>query len=240
MALRKTLNEVVEITRHEAGLSSNTSRGIDRLDQIKQMIRRTYTMLCEEYDWTHLDTSKESSFSRKQLQAGQSTYNLPTSMNPQRITGAWVKWGSVWTPLNYGISYDNFTASNPDADQRSDPITNWAFVEGDQFEVWPVPATDGVADGNNEVAFDGQRLPEQLTGDDSRMDMDDILVSLMVATEILAGNEQDKAAQLKAQAAASRLERLRANMGSQKRIRMGLGAVNASPSYYPRHPRFIR
>lgn len=240
MALRKTLNEVVEITRHEAGLSSNTSRGIDKLDQIKQMIRRTYTMLCEDYDWPHLEISKDSAISRKLLQAGSSTYTLPDAINPQKVTGAWVKWGSVWEELEYGIDYNSFNASDPDANQRQDPITHWEFVNSNEFEVWPLPATNGVADGINEVAFEGQKLPEQLTADDSRMDMDDILVSLMVATELLAGNEQDKAAQLKGQAASSRLERLRANMGSQKRIRIGLGAVSGSPSYYPRHPRYIR
>jgi hypothetical protein len=238
--LRNTLGEVVEMTRLEAKLSTNTSRGIDFLDHIKQLIRRNTTTLAEEFDWQHLELKKESSVSRKILQAGSRTYNFPTAVNPLRITRAWVKWGSTWLELNFGIKHQHFSAYDPDADQRADPITNWGFYSDTEFEVWPLPASNGVADGNNEVAFEGQRKIDALTDDNSRVDMDDILVSLMTATEILAGNDQEKAAAIKGDAAMARLAHLRStrSLGSKARYAMGRGRIDSDVGR-PRHPRYI-
>lgn len=240
MALRTTFQEVIQQVRAEAKLSSNTSRGIDHLDYIKQLIRRHYYMLAEDYDWQHLEIKRDSSVSRKILQAGSRYYDFPTALNPLRIEKAWVKWGSVWLPLTYGITYNDRNALDPDADQRSDPITSWSFYGGDQFEVHPIPATNGAADGANEIAFEGQKKVEQLTSDTNRLDMDDILVSLLAAAEILAGNEKQKEAETKAQAAMARMQRLRANMGSKTRYRMGLGPIVETGNSWPRHPKYIR
>jgi len=240
MALRTTWGEVLEMTRNEARLSSNTSRGIDQLDYIKQVTKRIYKMLAEDYDWQHLEIKRDSGTSRKLLQAGSRYYDYPSALNPLKITGAWVKWGTTWLPLDYGITYDNRSALDPDNDDRADPITNWMAYGESQFEVWPLPASNGVADGANEVAFEGQKTVTDLTEDASRLDLDDHLVVLMAAAEILAANEQEAAATVKAGAAESRLMRLRANTGSKTRYRMGLGRVNESSHAWPRHPRYVR
>ena len=240
MALRNTWGEVIEAVRHEARLSSNTSRGVDHLDVIKQKIKRVYYTLAEDYDWQHLELKKETAVSRKILQAGQNTYDFPSAVNPLKITKAWVKWGSSWLELDYGIKHSDYSAFDPDADQRSDPITSWAFYGGTGFEVHPVPASNGAADGANEVAFEGQKRVETLTTDSSRLDMDDHLVGLMVAAELLAGNDQEKAAGVLAEAANRRLETLRANLGSKTRYVMGRGRLNESGAMRPRHPTYIR
>lgn len=240
MALRATWGEVIEATRNEARLSSNTSRGLDHLEHIKAITKRIYKTLAEDYDWRHLELKRDSSVSRKVLQAGSRYYDYPAAVNPQKIEKVWVKWGSVWHELDYGISYERRTEMDPDNDQRADPATHWQAYGGTQFEVWPLPASNGVADGSNEVAFEGQKIVTDLTATTDRLDMDDHLIVLMAATEILAGNGQDKAAQVKAAAANARLERLRANTGSGLRVRMGLGRVNASGDRWPRHPRYVR
>jgi len=241
MALRSTWGDVIERVRAEARLSTNTSRGVDHIENIRAITKRVYKTLAEEYDWRHLELKRDSSVSRKVLQAGSRYYDYPAAVNPQKIERAWVKWGGVWLPLDYGITYGGErTAFDPDNDQRADPVTRWMAYGEAQFEVWPLPASNGVADGSNEVAFEGQKLVTDLTDDTSRLDLDDHLVVLMAATEILAGNSQDKAAQVKGAAAGARLERLRANTGSGLRVRMGLGAVNASNDRWPRHPRYVR
>jgi hypothetical protein len=240
MALRKTLNEVVEAVREEARLSTNTSRGIDHLDHIKRLIKRHYYALAEEFDWQHLEIKRDSDQSRKILQAGSRYYNYPENLNPLKIAKAWVKWGSTWEPLDYGITYYDRSAYDPDQDQRADPIRKWMAYGGAQYEVWPLPATNGEADGNNEMAFEGQKLVETLTTDNSRLDMDDILVSLLVASEILAENGQEDAANVKANAAISRRDVLRGNLASKTRVVMGRGIVDSGGSGWPRHPTFIR
>lgn len=240
MALRTTLGEVVEQVRHEAELSTNTSRGVDHRDVLVAKIKRVYGTLAEDFDWPHLELKKESSVSRKILQAGSNTYSFPTAVNPLRITRAWVKHGSSWLPVDFGIKHRHYSAFDPDTNQRADPVTNWAFYNGDGFEVWPLPASNGVADGNNEIAFEGQKNVEALTEDGSRLDMDDHLVALMVATEIVAGHGQKDRAGVLAEAAARRMQTLRANLGSKTRYRMGLGPVNEANYMRPRHPEFIR
>lgn len=238
MALRTTFGEVIEMVRSEARLSTNTSRSIDHLDHIKQLIKRNYKQLAEDYDWRHLELKRDTGVSRKLLQAGSRYYDYPTAVNPQKITRALVKWGGTWQPLEYGITYNDRSAYDPDNNQRVDPIMRWMAYGETQFEVWPLPATNGVADGVNEVAFEGQKKVTELTADASRLDMDDILVSLMCAAEILAANELEKAAAVKADAASARLSTLRGNTGSKARYVMGLGRVGET--VLPRAPRYIR
>ncbi len=240
MALRTTFNEVIEAVRNECRISTNTSRGIDHLDHIKQLIKRHYKTLAEDFDWQHLELKKETGVSRKLLQAGSRTYNFPTAVNPLKVTRAFVKWGSTWLPLDYGIKHEHFSAFDPDADQRSDPITNWTFYSETEFEVWPLPASNGVADGANEVAFEGQKKVEELVDTSNRLDIDDHLIVLLVSSEILAANEQKVAAGVKAEAAQARLERIRANLGSKTRYVMGSGPLSGAGAMRPRHPTYIR
>ena len=205
MALRKTFAEIVDATINEARLSTATSRGIDHRDHVEEIVKRNYYMLCEEFDsWQHLELKRDATGNRKVLQAGSRYYDWPTNLNPLKVTEAWVKWGSVWMPVTFGITYMDYSISDPSLDQRSDPILQWDYYGGTQFEVWPFPNSDGVADGNNEIAFVGQKLPEQVTGDNSRLDMDDIVLQLLSAAEILNEN-QSKNAETKGQLAQRRL-----------------------------------
>lgn len=237
MALRSTLNEVVELVRGETGVSTNTSRGVDHREHIVRLIKSRYEELAEEYEWEHLRIVKTASVSRKTLSAGQNVYDFPAALNPQRITRAWVKWGGSWSPLSYGITQEHFSALDPDEDQRSDPVSNWQFYNGDQFEVWPIPATTGAAEGY-QVGFDGQKIPEALSSNNARMDMDDLLVGLYVSAEILAESDP-KRAQAKLDRANRRLLTTRGNMGSKTRVAFGRGVIDDEPRR-PRAPTYIR
>ena len=42
-----------------------------------------------------------------------------------------------------GIDESNYNALDPLENQREDPVRRWRVVEGDQVEVWPLPATSG-------------------------------------------------------------------------------------------------
>lgn len=239
MALRTTLGEVIQAVRAECGLSTNTSRGIDHLDNIRQLIRRHQQTLAEDFDWQHLEIRRESDLSRKLLQAGSRYYDFPAALNPLKISGAWVRSGSLWVEMNYGINYRSHDAYNPDTDERSDPPTHWGFIGAEQFEVWPLPSTNGVANGDNELGFTGQKKLEALTEDSSRLDLDDILIILMVSTEILAGQKRGEAAAIKGDAAMARLARMRGNLSSKTRYVMGQGAIGSSARLWPRHPTYV-
>ncbi len=238
MTIGLTFGAVIEQVRGECGISSNTSRGIDFLDNIKTKIRRVYITQAEEFDWQHLEIKRDSSVSRVLLAAGSRYYNFPTDLNREKIEGAWLKWGSVWHPLTYNISYKDRTAYDPDNNQRSDPVLSWMYYGNDQFEVWPLPNSNGVVDGTNEIAFEGQKNLNVLVDTNDTLDLDGYMVAMLVAAEILTGWKKIEAAGVLADAALNRRLNARGNMSTQTRYVMGQGMVG-SRSDYPRHPQYI-
>lgn len=236
--LRNTFGQIVEMARAEARLSSNSSRGIDHLDHVKQLVKRHYTMLAEDHDWEHLQLKRDYDVARVQLQAGSRFYNYPAAVNPQKITTAWLKWGNIWRPIDYGIQFANYSGLDPDNGSRADPVLRWDMRDGDGFEVWPVPASDGDADApySNWIGFEGQKAVESYVSDANRADIDDMLIALNVAAEILAENGQQKASEAKLSAANRRLLRLRGNLSNKARFTMGRGMVYGSSRTYPQHP----
>jgi hypothetical protein len=239
VALQTKLNAVVDMVRAEAKLSSSGSRGTDHRGNIVQLIKRHYENLAESHEWEHLRLKRDDAAARVQLVAGTTVYSFPGSVNAQKIDRLWVKWGGTWRELAYGIDFSHFSTQDPAANQRVDPITNWDFYSLTQFEVWPEPATSGTVGGQNEVAFDGQRKVTAITGEDSVLDLDDQLIALFVSAEILAGNGQKTAAEVKVAAATARLDKLKMNLGSKMRVAMGLGVIGDTRGL-PRHPRYIR
>jgi hypothetical protein len=236
--LRNTFGAIVEMARNEARLSSNSSRGIDHLDHIKQLVKRHYTTLVEDYDWEHLQINRDYDHSRKQLQAGQRFYDFPTGLNVQKIDKMWLKWGNVWRVVDYGIEFANYSGLDPDNGSRADPVLRWDFYSESQFEIWPVPASDGdaAAPYSNWVGFEGQKAVEQYVSDTNRADLDDIMISLYVAAELMAENGQKAASDMKLAAAERRRTRLRGNMADRTRVTLGRGVVREHSRTYPRHP----
>ena len=238
MALGKTWEQVVEATRLEARLSTNSSRGTDHLANIKQLVKRYYYSLAEEHDWPHLKVLHNDAVARKVLQASQRFYDFPASLNAMKIEGAWVKHSGVWHQLAYGMDFADYTDYDPAESQETDPVLKWRFHGAGQFEVWPTPATNGTADDNGEVAFDGQRVVNQLVNDNDTLELDDMVVYLYAAAELLAGAGQKTAAQVKAAAAEKRLSKVSGNMASKLRVIMGIGVIGQSARRV-RHPVYI-
>ena len=238
MALRNTLAEVTEFVRDEARLSTNSSRGTDHLTHIQQLIRRHHETLAQGFEWEHLKVKRNDAAARKVLSAGSRYYNWPASLDPERVTGAWVKFGGTWEPLGYGIGPQEYSVYDPDEDQRTDPVQKWAFHDHAQFEVWPIPLTNGSAGDNGEVAFEGKKVISLLAATTDRLDVDGILVALYCAAEILAENGQKSAAEIKGAAAAARYRTLTGTMASQRRFTIGLGIVGEGGPKV-RHPIYI-
>lgn len=190
MALRTTLDEIVEMARSEAKLSTNTSRGVDHLDHIRQLVRSAYNSLLDEFDWKHLNLKREDSF--KQMAAGQRYYDWPTNLNVNKIAKVWFLWGNTWGEICEGITYEQYNNKNSENDERSDPVDRWSWYGHLQFEVWPIPVG-----ATGRVGFQGQKKGELLTNGGSRADLDDIMLSQYVGGELLAENGDEDGAKLK-------------------------------------------
>ena len=238
MALRQTFGSIVEMARNEARLSTNSSRGVDHLDHVKQLVKRHYTVLAEDFDWEHLSVKRDVADCRVQLQAGDRYYDLPTAMNNQKIGKMWVKWGTVWREPDYGITFEDYSSRDPDSNNRDDPVSKWDRYGNLQFEVWPLPATNGdaAAPYSGWVGFEGQRAITQYVSDSDLADMDDFLVALFVAAELLAENGQKGASDAKVSAAVRRRDNLKASMSDKSRWTIGRGMLSGNGRNYPRHP----
>jgi len=238
MALRATYRSIVEMARNEARLSSNTSRGIDHLEHIKQLVKRTAITLADDFDWEHLEINRDHDESRVQLQAGSRLYDFPTNLNVQKIGAMWLKWGNIWRKVDYGIDFANYSGLDPDNGSRADPVLRWDFRDHGQFEVWPVPASNGDtgAPYSNWVGFEGQKTATVYVNDTDRCDIDDLLVALNVAGELLAENGQKGASDAKFAAANRRMRQVRGGLSSKVRFTMGRGTLHESSRTYPLHP----
>lgn len=227
-----TLGEVIEMVRDEARLSTNTSRGTDNLANIKRLIKRHYQMLLDDYDWQHLEIKRADS--QKILLPNSSVYDFPEKLNTERIAQAWVYYGSQWVPMEYGISFEEMNCQNTDDGDGSTWPEHWDFSGDKQFEVWPMPSS-----GDVRVGFDGQRKAAPIVNNDSIIELDDIMISLFVAAEILAANSQKDAA-IKLKAADNRLLQMRRGKADKRRIAIGRGQVPQSGAHRPRTITHVR
>lgn len=157
--------------------------------------------------------------------------NLAMNMErPYKVERFWV---NTWEPLEYGIGADEYNAYNSDqAGQFQDPISRWRWSSDDtgsgvgQFEVWPVPVTAQT------VRFTGQRALKALVADADKAELDDQLLVLLVAADLLARSKQADAQQM-ALLAAERLRAVRAMYPTRpKGLNFG-GNQSKDPSLKP-------
>jgi hypothetical protein len=177
MARGTTLGELVDMLRAEIGDSTNPALGTEFVPALKQKLRRWQEALNLDNNWPHMFSRSD-----KVIEAGQRYADIPAGIDMERLTKAQVQWNDSWFDLEHGIRGEDFGVYDSDLDERMDPIQRWQIldVEGDlQFEVWPVPATEAT------IRFEGYRRLGALVSDDDTADLDDNLIVLFAAAEIL-------------------------------------------------------
>lgn len=210
-----TLDNIVEQLRNEARLSTDSSRGLESRPWLVQLINRWYETLFVDYEWQHLKIMREDA--TVQLAAGQRFYDVPETVEVDSIIKLWGKFGGGWTPLDYGIGFEQYSQRDSDAGERADPAQRWTIRDMTQIEVWPIPATN-----DNLIGFEGKRKFVRLVKGSDRCLLDDTLIVLFAASEILAAHKQPDAKNKEA-AAGTLLARLHAKSSGGSRVRMGLG-----------------
>jgi hypothetical protein len=226
MAIGTPLATLVEMLADECGTSSASSRGIDNRAYFIRIIQRVYETLSDSFDWTFLRVDNDDA--TKVLEAGSRYYDFPVAMDLRSTTIAYLFYNNVWVPMRYGIDEMNYNQMNPELDQRADPQTRWRVKDESQFEVWPLPASNG-----NKVRFRGKRLQTPLTSDQARATMDDQLIVLYAASEILSKSSQ-KDAEIKLAAAKDRMAICRRMYSDRNKIRIGMGAGDEATYGWPR------
>lgn len=223
MARNSTFGSIIEMTLDEARLSTNSSRGVDHRNHVKTLIRNMYEMLYDEHDWPFKRIKREDA--GKDIEAGSRYYDFPAALDLTRAFSLYVKWGEIWLILDYGIGTEHYSYYDSDDDERTDPPLRWQIYDENQFEIWPMPATN-LPGG---LRFEGTRKFTPLIDDGSRCDLDDIMIAKFVAGRILGRNKAPDAGQVLAEAQ-QRLMTLKAR-APRPRVIMGAGGVRAAPRY---------
>lgn len=179
MARGTTLGQLVLMLREEIGDATSAAQGQNNLAHLKQILRRTQEFLWNDHTWPHLRVERFET-----LQAGERYYALPEDLAFDRVEGVpscCIKYDETWRPVTYGIGPEHYNISDPEQDEREDPVRAWMVHEDEQYEIWPVPATNGYR-----LRFNGIRKLKPLLADGDRADLDDHLIVLFAAAEILA------------------------------------------------------
>lgn len=220
MARGTQLQELVAQLRSETGRNQSVAVGTSELDNLKGQLARVQEVLYDDYDWPFMNVERSIN-----LQAGQRYYDFPEDLNYDRLDTVKYKYGNVYTDVERGITFDDYSIYDSGAGDRSSPLIKWDVRNTgtyEQLEAWPVPNDAG------KLCFFGTKKLARLTQDDDRADLDDRLIVLFLAAEILA-KQKSPDAKNKLDLANARLLRLRANsQSSSKTIQVGLGNRNRS------------
>lgn len=201
MARGTQLTKMVDMLRYELGQSTDRAAGTQDIDRMRYALRRTQELLYDEHDWPFLKIHRDLT-----LVANSRVYSLPSGLTPESVNRAWLKWGSEWLPLDFGILPEQYTQYAEG--EATDPVLRWDYREDGFIEVWPTPASPGT------IRFYGTEALAPLVADGDRCTLDDLLIVLYTAAEL----EPDEGrAQKKSSMASSRLRRLKGNLSAAKR-----------------------
>lgn len=217
MARGTQLGDLLSQLRHEIGDSSSLSVGTGTTDSLKHVLRRKQEELYDEYDWPFLRVYKS-----KTLSAGDRYYDWPSGLDPDHIDKVVVWHSGSPQPIERGIGFEEYAAHSSDDDERADPVLRWDVRwtgSTDQIEVWPIPASDG-----DTLQFEGRRPLSDLVDESDTADLDDRMIVLFAAAEILTRRES-KDAEAKLSLARRRLKfvRSRSKAGSSTATMGGAG-----------------
>lgn len=233
MARGTTLGQLVVMFREEVGDATSAALGQNNLPHVKRLLRRTQNFLWNDFAWPHLEVKVE-----KLMQAGERFYSFPVDGQldfMRASTRVEIRQDDRWRPVDYGITGEHYNAVDPELDVRDDPVRRWNVYQDDQFEVWPLPATNGLR-----MRFTGTRLLRPLVADTDVADLDDDLIVLFAAVEQL-GRRDAKDAKAKENIATRLYNRLKGQqtankggmivMGGGSDPRQNAGAIRPRPLY---------
>mgnify|MGYP001235675984 CR=1 FL=1 len=232
MARGTTLGELIDDLRAEVGHSVQASLGKAMRDVLIVVLQRTQRRLWNDYSWPFLRVKRDIS-----MATGQRYYSLPADVTFERIERVEFKWGDRWEAMDYGIGTEELNQWDSDRDIRSWPIYRYDAYDNSgttQLEVWPVPSTNADAStGSGNVRIHGIRNLGNFISSSDKAELDDQLLVLYAASEILARQKQPDA-QAKLSQANAHYMRLKAR--SSKTDTFILGGNEVPGRYIPKGP----
>jgi hypothetical protein len=180
-----TLGTLVQEVQYETVQVADPAVGQNFREHIKARINREYRRLYNDFDWPHLREWVDV-----ELEDGARYYDYPDDLALEQVQAVFVKWGGQWTPLDRGIRPTEYNAFDSDLDARSDPTQRWAPYGREQFEVWPIPASDNTTT----LRFGVKRAFTPLVDESDLCDLDTDLIVLFSAAHIMRRYDDKEAA----------------------------------------------
>lgn len=223
MSRGTTLSIARSMLKAEIGDFTGTNANRDAV--LNQLISNMQKRLGVEHYWPFLEREWDVV-----VAAGQQYATLPTetagdpedefvAINLDQLPTVKTFYTTQYWPVQYGIGEDEYNTFNFKLGQSSDPIQRWRLAtnpneiaDPNQFEVWPVPGT------SQTLRFRGERALLNLTQDTDTLDLDDMLVILFCAAEILTRAKQPDGA-LKLQGAQRHLQWLKQGYTVKDKVR---------------------
>lgn len=192
MARNKTLISLLQDYRIEVGASANPAHNSVSRDAQVHALQQAQNRLWRKHDWPHLRVHRYVD-----LQAGQRYYDTRGAMlddgtpaadlSFERLECMEVRWGDEWIPLASDITLTHYATWDSDMDERSWPVERWQIYENEQFEIWPIPASNAdtsTLDGR--LRLTGIRDLRTMVADSDRADLDDDLIVKWAVVQSLA------------------------------------------------------
>ena len=213
MAVGIQLQQLVQDLRAEAGHSLNAAHGLNQVDTLKHLLRRTQEELWITYDWPDRMIYREVD-----ITAGNRFVKYPQDMPFNQVNRLWAVTGTQYLPMDYQITPELLSIYNPLAGHRGWPARRWQHNVDDptEFEIWPPPNQNG------RIRMFGQKSLQPLLADTDTCTVDGVSLVMFAAAEVLARQKQEDA-QIKLQKAQSFTRKLLSQQGSAKKKPFVLG-----------------
>lgn len=218
------LSTIVTMLKAEVGDFSGTNAARD--SELKQLLFNKQSQLLLEVKWPFMVRRWDAA-----VPAGGRFVTFPTvdadygetcTINFDQVDSVEVQWNNQRYPVLNGIGSNEYNIQDPLLGQASDPIQRWRQASNtvepspatsSQFEVWPLTVSPQV------IRFTAERLPQAFTNNTDKADLDDMLLVLGVAADILTRTKQPDA-KLKGELFARRLQQLRSGNPTVDRVRI--------------------
>lgn len=211
MARNATLLSLLQKLRSEIRASGNPAHNASVRDSHVALLQRVQETLWEEIDWPFLRVERFMP-----VQAGQRFYDPPADIALDRVERISFKDGDEWCELGVGIDNSHYNDWDSHLDERSWPVEKWKVYEDLQIELWPIPDDNGdPASQNGYLRIEGIKKLRPLVADTDRADLDDQMIVLYAASELLAARDATDAA-LKLRAADRRKQSITASFSKVK------------------------